>query len=99
MSEKNLPVGELVELPLDQFLALYPEELHPQLNELLSKQGVDALVDCYNPDFWSSQCGCRTAVSVGPGCTFKSPKELEGKWLGQAASDRKYAKHFTKRAP
>lgn len=92
-----LPVGELVELPLDQFLALYDPQYHDQIKEMLSRDGVSAMVDFYNPDMWSSQRGHRSAVTVGPGCMFKTVEECRGKWLGQSASDRKYAKHYTRR--
>jgi hypothetical protein len=44
-----------------------------------------------NQDFCSSRFGARTVVCVGPGCTYRTPEECEGKWLHDLPSQRQYA--------
>jgi hypothetical protein len=49
---------------------------------------VTAVVLFRNQNFDSSSFGNTSMLLVGPGCTFKSPKDCEGKWLNDLPSQR-----------
>jgi hypothetical protein len=53
--------------------------------------GATHLVVFENRDSWSSQLGAKTVVCVGPGCTYRTPEDCEGKWLNDQPSQRQYA--------
>jgi hypothetical protein len=78
------------EKTLAEFLTLFSPSLHESLILLLSKEGVDALVCFENKMFDSPHFGERSALAVGPGCTYKSPEEVRGRHLGDLPSQRKY---------
>ena len=75
---------------LDTFLAEYDPSVHGKIKRLLRERAVSAVVDFVNVCLDSSQLGARTAVIVGPGCTYKSVEDCEGKWLNDLPSRRQY---------
>lgn len=74
----------------EEFLAQFDPEVHPRINALLERPDVHGLILFENPNFDSSAFGERTAVIFGPGCTYKSAGEVEGKWLNDLPSQRQY---------
>jgi hypothetical protein len=50
--------------------SLFDVSVHKALERLA--EGAEYIVVYENHDFWSSRLGERTAVKVGPGCTYAS---------------------------
>lgn len=83
---------KLPQLHLDVFLALFDPIVHATLaNRWALHPDAEAFVVFENLMLDSSACGERTAVVVGPSCTFKSVAWCEGKWLNDLPSQRQYA--------
>jgi hypothetical protein len=61
-----------------------------QINALLDRDDVDGLISFENQQMDSSSFGVRTQVAYGPGCTYKKPEDVEGKWLNDLPSQRQY---------
>lgn len=71
---------------LDQF----DEEVHDKIREAIKSTQATHIVLFENLDMSSSSLGKRTALCVGPSCTFKSPEDCEGKHLNDLPSQRQY---------
>jgi hypothetical protein len=68
---KHKVSGEVRELTGPEFLALFDTEVHEAIRRNAAKPGVEAVVCMENLDMCSSQFGARTAMIVGPGCTYQ----------------------------
>lgn len=77
-------------VPLPEFLKDFDPALHERITTFLAREGVDAIVGYQNEDFWSSQFGARSALSVGPDCSTKTVEEAFDGFLGDLPSQRKY---------
>lgn len=73
---KHKVSGTVRELTEAEFLALFDPEVHEAIRANARKDGVEAVICMENLDMWSSQLGHRTALIVGPGCTFQL-KQIE----------------------
>ena len=79
-----------------EFLNDFDSSLHEQLKTISCRYGVVALVLFENVQMDSSAFGRRTALAVGPNCTYKSVAACEGRWLNDSPSQRQYPQKFTK---
>lgn len=84
------------ELTKEEFLELFHPSVHKFLILLASKAEIEALVAFENTLMDSSKRGERAAVAVGPGRTFKSVLDCDGKWLNDLPSQRQYPVAFIK---
>lgn len=83
-----------------ELLAMFPKEVWVALEELRAREDVSHIVVFENPMLDSSQCGRRTAVAIGPGCTYKTLDEVRGRCLGQTPSVQQWpAYYFAKEEP
>lgn len=86
------------QLTLPELLELFDPEVHQQLKSLASRPGA-SLVVYENHNLSSSRLGDRTALLVGPGCTYGSVTEAPP-WLGDLPSERQQPiAFFTPRPP
>lgn len=76
------------EIKLTELLEMFDESVHERLIMLLAKN--EALVVFENMDFWSSQAGNRTALAIGPNCTYTSLEQIKGRHLGDVPSRFQY---------
>jgi hypothetical protein len=87
---RNPVSGEIKELSQEEFLKLFDKEVHARIVANSLKPGVDAVVCLENLQMDSSHFGDRSALIVGPECTFQL-KHLEGPFrLGELPSTFKY---------
>jgi hypothetical protein len=83
------------QLSLPELLELFDPEVHQRLESLSSRPGA-SLVVYESRDLSSSRLGDRTALLVGPGCTYSSVAEAPA-WLGDLPSERQQAIAFFSR--
>jgi hypothetical protein len=77
---------------MDEFLTLFDETVHETIKQRFSIQNVTGIV-CFETqalELIAAGRARRTAVIVGPTCTFKSVDDCQGKWLGDLPSERLY---------
>lgn len=86
-------------LSWQEFVGQFDLSTHKQLEEQRRKPGVVALVCAENHMFESSCFGRRSALIVGPDCTYKSVESCEGKWLYDLPSQRQYFQNYTEDQP
>lgn len=77
-----------------EFLALFDLSVHDKIEQSIVLNRAVAVVCFENPTMDSSAFGSRTALCVGPGCTYKTPEEVDGKWLNDLPSQRQYPTAF-----
>ena len=95
MSDIRNPIsGKLTEKSLGDFLALYDPEVHAAIIERLNRRDVSGVVSYENLDLCSSQCGHRTALIYGPGCTYKTLDEAAAGRLGDVPSRFEYPREY-----
>lgn len=83
-------VRELEEITLDELLGRFHESVHDQILAQAAREDVSHIVVYENMDFCSSSFGKRTAMAVGPGCTYKDVGEASKGWLNDLPSQRQY---------
>lgn len=99
-TEYRHPVsGRLTEKSLGNFLGLFDQEVRPAIIERLAREDVDGVVCFTNIALDSSQCGHRTAMIFGPGCTYKTIEECAAGHLGDVPSRFQYPQEFYLKAP
>ena len=76
--------------PKEQKTVVRPS-IREEVQAAVKATGATHLVLFENQDFWSSGFGFKSVVCVGPGCTYGTTEECEGKWLNDLPSQRKYA--------
>lgn len=86
---KNCIGGDIEELTLEQFLGRFEAGVRDALLANGRKPGVSHLVLFENLDFCSSNFGQRTALIVGPGCTY-TLEQAAGNRLGDVPSRFQY---------
>lgn len=92
MTENTLGIPEQVSF--EEFKKLFSEAVWPTITEQWLRPAVHTLVCFSNIDMSSSHFGERTCMSLGPDCTYKSVKEIEGQHLGDTPSTFKYPTHY-----
>ena len=75
---------------LATFLESFDPSVHERIGALLDRDGVSAVVCFENVCMDSSALGERTALIVGPSCTYKNVDACEGQWLNDLPSQRQY---------
>jgi hypothetical protein len=80
----------LTRITMENLLSRFDESVHDSLQEMAERDGVTHLVLFENQDLWSSQLGEKTAMAVGPGCTYGTPDEVSGRHLHDLPSMRQY---------
>jgi len=84
-------------ISFEELLALFDESVHRQLREVFSLPITTGMVVFENQQMDSSRFGERTAVIVGPECTYKTVQECEGRHLHDLPSQRQYATYYTEK--
>lgn len=84
----------MIEMTYDELLEQFHENVHQQIKESVERNRGTHVVMAVNQQLDSSRCGEKTAMCVGPDCTYKTPDECEGKWLNDLPSQRQYFTHF-----
>jgi hypothetical protein len=82
--------GEVKELTEPQFLELFDPSVHDRLKAVAGRPDVEALVCCECLQLDSSFAGHRTAVALGPGCTYQVEEIEKGFRLGDVPSRFQY---------
>ncbi len=91
--------GEVRELSEAEFLALFDPALHEQIRRLTTRPGVEAVVCFENLDVGASEFGHRTALFMGPGCTYGLGEIENGCRLGDVPSRFQYPTAFWRLLP
>lgn len=86
-------------LTWEEFQAKFPDEVVDALRKARMTPGTAALVLSENQQMDSSSFGARTAMRVGPACTYKTWQECEGHWLHDLPSQRQYIVAYTEDMP
>lgn len=76
------------EITLQELVEEFDESVRPAIKTLAEK--AHYLVVCENIQLDSSACGEKSCLGVGPGFTYESLEELEGKHLNSLPSQRQY---------
>lgn len=94
MKYKNPISGEVKQLPLDEFLALFDEDKRELIVSRARELKATHIVcyECIQMD--SSSFGNRTAVMVGRGLTIPSMKAAAVGHLKDLPSQREYPRYF-----
>jgi hypothetical protein len=74
------------DISLEELLALFDETVHAKLTAMAAREGVSHLVVFENQMLGSSALGYRTAIAVGPGCTYHWPYQVKDQHLGDVPS-------------
>lgn len=69
---KNMIGGEIRQLSMAEYLALFDESVHGAIKARFEMSGVHGSICCENLQMDSSAFGAKTAMIYGPGCTFNS---------------------------
>jgi hypothetical protein len=77
-------------ISMPELLELFDESVHQAILDAADRYDATYIVVFENHNFDSSAFGARTAMTVGPNNTYKSPAECEGKWLNDLPSQRQY---------
>ncbi len=83
-------VTKLEKAPLEELLERFEPEVRPVIRERMVTLEASHIVCFENLQMDSSAFGARTAVMVGPTCTYKSVDELREGHLGQVPSMFQY---------
>lgn len=81
---------------MTEFLEDLNPDVWPQIKEAVKRTGATHLALARCEDLWSSQLGRETVMTVGPDCTYKTPEDCAGKWLGDLPSQRQYFIKYAK---
>ena len=74
----------------EALLKLFDVSVHAAIAASVKRNKATHIVVAECEDFNSSNLGARTAMCVGPTCTYKTPQECDGKWLHDLPSQRQY---------
>lgn len=74
----------------ETFFAMFDPDTHAQLEEMLGRDSATGIVAFENLQMDSSSFGARSAVIVGPTCTFTSIEACSTIWLKDLPSERQY---------
>jgi hypothetical protein len=85
-----MPVTNIKDITLDALIALFDPSVHDRLRELAKRETVSHLVVFEVLDLSSSQLGHRTAVAIGPGCTYTQLYQIKNQRLGDVPSRFQY---------
>lgn len=77
-----------------ELLALFDPAVHDKIKAAAKRMQASHIVVAHNLQMDSSQFGHRTALCVGPACTYHTPAECEGKYLNDLPSQRMYFKEY-----
>ncbi len=91
--------GEVEELSEEQFLSLFDAEVRDTICERSRNPGVEAMVcfECIQLD--SPMVGNRTALTMGPGCTYPLSEIEKGARLGSVPSVFQYPRYLWRVQP
>ncbi len=95
---KNEISGTVEKLDWCTFLALFDESVHGAVTAARLAQGTSALVAFENMALDSSRMGERTAMRVGPGCSYTLEEAVKSH-LGQTPSVFQYPRAYTDEVP
>lgn len=84
----------LPQITPQEFLAEFDPSVHHKIADSASATGAIAFVMFENGDLSSSRLGERTALAVGPNCTYKTVEDCAGHHLNDLPSQRQYAKSW-----
>lgn len=95
MDPKQLSWKELMDLvKAEPFKPEIINAILTGIETLAKRPGVTHIVVFENINLDASQGGRKTAVVVGPSCTYKSLDDVRDKHLGSAPSDHQYPVYY-----
>ena len=89
-----MPVTELKPVTRPEFIALFEDDTHDEINTLLDRPDVAGIVCFENLDLGSPSLGHRAALIYGPGCTAKRLADLHDRHLGDVPSEWQWPVHY-----
>ncbi len=92
-----MPVTALREVSKEEFWKLFDASVHASLDAQWRREDVSHLVCFTCGDMWSSLCGHRTALAIGPSCTYKTMDESRENRLGDVPSRFQYPTEFVEK--
>ena len=75
---------------IEEILRLFDPVVYPKIREAVKRNGATHIVVAENLMMDSSSFGKRSALCIGPNCTYKTPADCDGKWLNDLPSQRQY---------
>lgn len=91
-----MPVTLLREISLKELLAMLSPQTRPVVRERAARLKASHVVLFENLDMSSSHLGARTALIIGPDCTYKSLDDIREAHLGQVPSVFQYPTCYAK---
>lgn len=94
---------ELKKLSWSEFIAQYDKSVHDAIANNRKKEGVSGVATLQCEVLDSSRCGQMTALIYGPGCTYKTPKQMNehpgGVYVTGLPSSASFAINYTEDMP
>lgn len=87
-------VTKLTALTREDFLTLFTEDVHDQINTLLDRPDVAGVVCFENLNLGSPELGQRSALIYGPGCENKTIDDLRDRHLGDVLGRFQWPVHY-----
>ena len=81
-------------LQRNEFLELFDESVRERILSAAARNQATHVVCFENVMLDSSQLGARSALCIGPQCTYKTLQEIEGKRLGDVPSRFQYPRSY-----
>ena len=91
----------LKELTWPELLQRLDEEpgglMDTEIRQAMEANRADGVILLENQQMDSSHLGEQSCLTYGPECTYRTPEEIEGKWLHDLPSQRQYPVAYAKR--
>lgn len=81
-------------MDFEDLLALFEPSVRTAIRAAALSCDATHVVCFEDLDVCSSELGKRTAVCMGPTCTYKSPEDTGGKWLNDLPCRRQYPRVY-----
>jgi hypothetical protein len=85
-----MAVTKIKDITLDALIGMFDPAVHEKLRAMAGREGVSHLVVFENLQMDSSNPGARTAIAVGPGCTYHHVYQVKDQHLGDLPSRFQY---------
>lgn len=98
MATKYDTVQRLLPLSWPELASLFDDSSLHRLKQVWARDDVTALVLFENQQRDSASYGDRSAVAVGPGCTYKTIAEVAGGYLNDVLDEKQQAVAYAAKA-
>lgn len=76
------------EITMKELCDMFDKSVHEAIERISKRDDVSHVVVFENQDFCSSEFGKRTAMIIGPGCTYKTLDDIKNRYLNDLPSQR-----------